>query len=82
MLGNTVSLASISDEVREELKALRSRKSKDSMAIVLKIDSDTLSVVSDETYEDITLDELGEEGRQNISSFKDILHGNHDGHTY
>ena len=59
-----LSVASISDEVREELKALRSRESTDSMAIVLKIDPDTLTVVMDETYEDITLDELQEEGGQ------------------
>ena len=55
-------MASISDEVREELEALRSRESADSStAVVLKIDPDTMSVVSDETYEDITLDELAEE---------------------
>ena len=54
-------MASISDEVREELEALRSRESADSMAVVLKIDPDTMSVVTDETYEDITLDELAEE---------------------
>ena len=59
-----LSVASISDEVREELKALRSRESTDSTAIVLKIDPDTLTVVMDETYEDITLDELQEEGGQ------------------
>ena len=62
--GAMLSVASISDEVREELKALRSRESTDSMAIVLKIDPDTLTVVMDETYEDITLDELQEEGGQ------------------
>ena len=54
-------MASISDEVREELEALRSRESTDSMAAVLKIDPDTMSVVADETYEDITLYELAEE---------------------
>ena len=55
-------MASISDEVREELEALRSRESADSsMAVVLKIDPESMSVVSDETYEDITLDELAEE---------------------
>merc|ERR1712012_1136439 len=59
--GATVSVASISDEVREELEALRSRESTDSMAAVLKIDPDTMSVVADETCEDITLYELAEE---------------------
>ena len=54
-------MASISDEVREELEALRSRESADSTALVLKIDPDTMSVLTDETYEDITLDELAEE---------------------
>ena len=54
-------MASISDEVREELEALRSRESADSTALVLKIDPDTMSVVRDDTYEDITLDELAEE---------------------
>ena len=81
-------MASISDEVREELEALRSRESTDdSVAVVLMIDPDTMSVVSDETYEDITLDELAEEGGQSgrhtehLSSFKDILQGDHNGHA-
>ena len=58
---------SISDPVRNELKACKTGPNlgnTDSKAIVLKIDRATQSVVIGEVLEDLTVDELREEGRQ------------------
>ena len=60
-------VCSISDPVRDELKALRFRKTgpnsgnADSKAVVLKIDRAAQSVVIDEVLENLTVDELREE---------------------
>ena len=60
-------VCSISDPVRNELKACKTSPNlgnTDSKAIVLKIDRATQSVVIGEVLEDLTVDELREEGRQ------------------
>ena len=60
-------VCSISDPVRNELKACKTGPNlgnTDSKAIVLKIDRATQSVVIGEVLEDLTVDELREEGRQ------------------
>ena len=63
-------VCSISDPVRDELKAFRFRKTgpnsanADSKAVILKIDRAAQSVVIDEVLENLTADELREQGRK------------------
>ena len=70
---------SISDPVRNELKAACFCKTgpnlgnTDSKAIVLKIDRATQYVVIGEVLEDLTVDELREEGRQTERRDREFL---------
>ena len=57
----TVSICQIDDALKAALKAFRFRKEKNNAAIVMKIISDKLLVVEDESYEDISVEELAEE---------------------
>ena len=69
-------VCSISDPVRNELKACKTGPNlgnTDSKAIVLKIDRATQSVVIGEVLEDLTVDELREEGRQTERRDREFL---------
>ena len=67
-------VCSISAPVRDELRALRFRKTgpnsanADSKAVVLKIDRAAQAVVVDEVIEDITADELRDQGGRRPTS--------------
>ena len=60
-MSHDVKICDISDDVKMKLKSFRFRKEKNIAAIVLKIDPEKLLVVEDETFEDITFDELKSE---------------------
>ena len=73
-----VSICSISDSLREELNAF-SQSSGLNSAIVLKIDPSgtNCKVVDDESYDDITVEELQEELPEHLPRY--VVYKNGDG---
>lgn len=51
-------ICDISDEVRDELKKFRFRKSSSNSALILKVDREKQLVILDELIDDISVDEL------------------------
>ncbi|WAR19399.1 GMFB-like protein [Mya arenaria] len=60
MAGN-LNICDISEEVKTKLKKMRFRKEKNVAAVLLKIDPTTRTVMQEEEYEDVTIEEIQEE---------------------
>ena len=72
-------ICEINEDLQNKLKKFRFRKEKNVAAIVMKINPDDLMVVEDESYEDVTIEEIVEELPEHLPRYIALSYvKNHD----
>jgi len=72
-----MSICKISDDLETKLKKFRFRKDKNVAALVMKIDPDNLTVITDEIFEDVGIEEIVAELPEHIPRYVALSYVNH-----